>query len=61
EEKAREISKYLRSSKLKIQVQIEGPKVRVSGKSRDELQQAIGLLKDEDFGVPLQFANYRTN
>ncbi|MCL5292041.1 MAG: YajQ family cyclic di-GMP-binding protein, partial [Actinobacteria bacterium] len=42
EEKAREISKYLRSSKLKIQVQIEGPKVRVSGKSRDELQQAIG-------------------
>ncbi|MHB0976012.1 MAG: YajQ family cyclic di-GMP-binding protein [Candidatus Aquicultorales bacterium] len=60
DEKAREINKYLRSAKLKITVQIEGPKVRVSSKSRDELQAAIAMLKEKDFGIPLQFVNYRT-
>lgn len=60
QDKAREINKYLRSSNLKVQVQIEGAKLRVSGKSRDELQRAIALLKEKDFGLPLQFTNYRT-
>lgn len=60
QEKAREINKYIRSSNLKVQVQIEGAKLRVSGKSRDELQRAIALLKEKDFGLPLQFTNYRT-
>ncbi len=60
QEKAREINKYVRSAHLKVQVQIEGTKLRVSGKSRDELQKAIALLKEKDFGIPLQFTNYRT-
>lgn len=59
EDKAKEINKYLKAAKLKINVQIEGPKLRVSSKSRDELQEAIALIKEKDFGVPLQFTNYR--
>lgn len=59
-ETGKDINKYLRSANLKIQVQIEGPKLRVSGKSRDELQKAIALLKEKDFGLPLQFTNFRT-
>lgn len=58
-DKAREITKLMRQSKLKVQAQIEGSKIRVSGKSRDELQKAIALVKDHDFDVPLQFTNYR--
>ncbi len=41
-----------------MQSQIQGDKVRVTGKKRDDLQAAIALLKDEDFGLPLQFANF---
>jgi uncharacterized protein YajQ (UPF0234 family) len=60
-EKAREIVKKLKDSKLKVQASIQGDLVRVSGKDRDSLQQAIAQLRGEDFGVELQFTNYRTN
>ncbi len=58
-EKAREINKFIKNSKLKVQVAIEGTKLRVSAKSKDDLQAAIQLVKDHDFGIPLQFTNYR--
>ncbi|MHB8841940.1 MAG: YajQ family cyclic di-GMP-binding protein [Candidatus Aquicultor sp.] len=58
-EKAREINKFIKNSKLKVQVAIEGTKLRVSAKSKDDLQAAIQLVKDHDFGLPLQFTNYR--
>jgi uncharacterized protein YajQ (UPF0234 family) len=58
-EKAREIVKAVKDSKLKVQASIQGDQVRISGKSRDELQAAIALLKGQDFGIPVQFANYR--
>jgi uncharacterized protein YajQ (UPF0234 family) len=60
-EKAREIVKKLKDSKLKVQPAIQGDVVRISGKDRDTLQQAIALLKGADFGIELQFTNYRTN
>ena len=60
-EKAREIVKKLKDSKLKVQPTIQGDVVRISGKDRDTLQQAIALLKGADFGIELQFTNYRTN
>lgn len=56
---AKQITKLIRDAKLKIQAQIQGDQVRVTGKSRDDLQQVIQLLKNEDFDVPLQFTNYR--
>lgn len=56
----RAIVKTLKDAKLKkVQAAIESDKVRVSGPSRDELQNAIALLKDQDYGVELQFGNYR--
>lgn len=58
-EKAREINKFIKNSKIKVQVAIEGTKVRVSGKNKDDLQKVIQMLKEHDFGVPLQFTNYR--
>ena len=60
-EKAREIVKKIKDSKLKVQASIQGDFVRVASKDRDTLQQAIQLLRDADFGVELQFTNYRTN
>jgi len=60
-EKAREIVKKLKDSKLKVQPTIQGDVVRISGKDRDTLQQAIALLKGADFGIELQFTNFRTN
>jgi uncharacterized protein YajQ (UPF0234 family) len=60
-EKCREIVKKIKQSKLKVQASIQGDLVRVSGKSRDSLQDAIQLLKDEDLGIHIQFTNYRTN
>jgi uncharacterized protein YajQ (UPF0234 family) len=60
DEKAKEIVKTLKQSGLKgVQAAIQADQVRVSGKSRDQLQEAIALLKDKDFGIPLQFTNYR--
>ncbi len=58
-EKAKEISKEIRDAKLKVQAQIQGDQVRVQSKSKDELQTAIAFLKQQDFGIDLQFANYR--
>ena len=60
-EKAREIVKKVKDSKLKVQASIQGDFVRISGKDRDTLQSAIKLLKDSDFGIDMQFINYRTN
>ena len=60
DEKAREIVKYVKQANIKgLQVAIQGDQLRVSGKSRDSLQEAIQLLKEKDFGIPLQFTNYR--
>ena len=58
-EKAREMVKALKQSGLKVQASIQEDHVRVSGKSKDLLQSAIALLKKKDFGIPLQFTNYR--
>ena len=60
-EKAREIVKTIKDAKLKVQASIQGDFVRVSGRDRDTLQQAIQLLKAADFGLDMQFTNYRTN
>lgn len=59
EEKARTINKFIKSLGLRVQSQIQGEQLRVSSKSKDHLQQVIQALKDEDFGIPLQFTNYR--
>jgi hypothetical protein len=59
-EKAREVVKKIKDAKLKVQVSIQGDMVRVSGKSRDSLQEVIQLLRGEDFGIDMQFTNYRT-
>jgi uncharacterized protein YajQ (UPF0234 family) len=60
-EKAREIVKLIKDSKKKVQASIQGDLVRVSGKDRDTLQEIIALLKQKDFGIDMQFTNYRTN
>ena len=60
-EKAREIVKKIKDSKLKVQASIQGDFVRVSGKDRDTLQAVIQLLRNSDFGIDTQFTNYRTN
>ena len=58
-EKAKEIVKAIKDKKLKVQASIQGDQVRVSGRVKDELQTAMSLLRAGDFGVPLQFVNYR--
>lgn len=58
-DKARQIVKIVKDSKLKVQSQIQGDQVRLSGKKRDDLQAAIQLLKAQDLDLPLQFINYR--
>ena len=60
-EKAREIVKLIKNSKLKVQAAIQSDVVRVSGKDRDTLQSVIQLVKGTDFGIDIQFINYRTN
>ena len=60
-EKAREIVKAIKNSKLKVQASINGDFVRVAGRDRDVLQAAIKLLRESDFGIDMQFINYRTN
>ena len=60
-EKARDIVKTVKDSKKKVQASIQGDLVRVSGKDRDTLQSVIALLKQSDFGIDMQFTNYRTN
>ncbi|HKW67868.1 MAG TPA: YajQ family cyclic di-GMP-binding protein [Terriglobales bacterium] len=59
-EKAREIVKTIKNSKHKVQASIQGDLVRVSGKDRDTLQAVIALLRNSDFGIDMQFTNYRT-
>ena len=58
-EKAKEIVKAIKDAKLKVQAAIQGDQVRVTGKKRDDLQAVIALLKQKDFGLPLQFTNCR--
>ena len=59
QESAKKIVKSLKESGLKVQAQIQGDKVRVTGKKRDDLQEAIAHLRKADLGVPLQFENFR--
>jgi uncharacterized protein YajQ (UPF0234 family) len=58
-EKAKEISRAIKDSQLKVQAQIQGEQVRVVSKSKDELQSAIAFLRGKDLGIDLQFTNYR--
>jgi cyclic-di-GMP-binding protein len=58
-EKAREIVKLIKQTKLKVQASIQGEQVRVAGKSRDDLQSVMKLLRESDLGIDMQFTNYR--
>ncbi len=60
-EKAKEIVKFIKDAKLKVQASIQGETVRVSGKDRDTLQEVISSLKAKDFGIDMTFDNYRSN
>ena len=60
-EKSREIVKAVKDSKKKVQASIQGDLVRISGKDRDTLQEIIALLRGRDFGIDMQFTNYRSN
>ncbi len=60
-EKARDIVKLVKDSKRKVQASIQGDLVRISGKDRDTLQEIIALLRGTDFGIDMQFTNYRSN
>lgn len=60
-EKAREIVKTIKDSKKKVQASIQGDVVRVSGKDRDSLQEVIALLRGRDYGIDMQFTNYRSS
>ena len=60
-EKAKEIVKFIKGSGIRVQAAIQENQVRVSGKNRDDLQAAIGSLKAQDFGLDLQFTNYRSS
>lgn len=59
-EKAREISKFVRDLKLRVQASIQGDMVRISGRDRDTLQTVIRELKEKDFGIDMHFTNYRS-
>ena len=58
-EKAKAIVKTIKDAKLKVQASIQSDQVRVTGRNKDDLQKAIALIKEKDFGVPIQFTNYR--
>lgn len=58
-EKAKEIVKHLKNTKIKVQAAIQGDELRVSGKKRDDLQEAIAAMRAQDFGIELQFVNFR--
>jgi uncharacterized protein YajQ (UPF0234 family) len=60
DDKAREIGKFIKGLSLKgVQHQVQGDQLRISGKKRDDLQAAIAAMREHDFGVPLQFTNFR--
>ncbi len=61
QDKAKEIVKFIKESKVKVQASIQGDIVRISGRDRDTLQEVIAKLKGNDFGVDMQFTNYRSN
>jgi uncharacterized protein YajQ (UPF0234 family) len=61
QEKAKEIVKFIKDTKLKVQVSIQGDLVRVAGKDRDTLQEVIAALRGHDFGIDMEFSNYRSN
>jgi hypothetical protein len=61
QEKAKEIVKFIKDTKLKVQASIQGDMVRVAGKDRDTLQDVIAALRGHDFGIDMQFTNYRSN
>lgn len=61
QEKAKEVVKFIKDTKVKVQASIQGDVVRVSGKDRDTLQEVIAKLKEKDFGIHMQFTNYRSN
>ncbi|PVZ16142.1 MULTISPECIES: YajQ family cyclic di-GMP-binding protein [unclassified Pseudomonas] len=58
-ELAKKIVSHIKDAKLKVQASIQGEQVRVTGKKRDDLQEAIALLRGHEFGMPLQFNNFR--
>jgi hypothetical protein len=60
-EKAKEIVKFIKGTGIRVQASIQESQVRVSGKNRDDLQAVIGSLKGQDFGLDLQFTNYRSS
>jgi uncharacterized protein YajQ (UPF0234 family) len=60
-DKAKEVVKFIKDGKYKVQASIQGEIVRVSGKDRDVLQSVIAALKAKDFGIDMQFGNFRTN
>lgn len=59
-EKAKEIVKIIKNSRIKVQASIQDEQVRVQGKSRDDLQEVMQLLKGQDLGIDMQFTNFRT-
>lgn len=61
QDKAKEIVRIIKDTKLKVQTQIQGDQLRVSGKDRDDLQSIIQLLKEKDMGIAMQFVNYRSS
>ncbi len=60
-EKAKDIVRVVKDSKKKVQASIQGDTVRITGKDRDTLQETIALLRGHDFGIDMQFTNYRSN
>lgn len=58
-DKAKAIVKAIKDAKIKVQASIQGDQVRVAGKKKDELQTVMTMLRERDFGLPLQFVNYR--
>ena len=61
QDKAKEVVKFIKDTKVKVQAAIQGDVVRVSGRDRDTLQDIIARLKDKDFGIHMQFTNYSSN
>ena len=60
QEKAKEIVRLIKDSKIRVQASIQENQVRVSGKNRDDLQAIIALVKGKELGIALQFTNYRS-
>ncbi len=58
-DKCKEIVKFIKDSKIKVQAQIQEAQVRVTGRKKDELQEVISLLKEKDFDIDMEFTNYR--